>query len=413
MKFNDALLEAVSLDLQIGAVPALMGEPGIGKSSFVIGLAHAMDTQAFVLACNQLADKADLTGGRLVPYTTPNGETDYKQVFYPHQVISDAIAYATANPREWPILFLDEINRSTSDVTSAALSLPTLRSIGSMQLPPNLRIVVAGNNKGNVVTLDEASLSRFSIYNVEPDAGTLVNVLGDGLNSHVKTVILRFPHLIFERSAANSLLVDGADDDDDTTTATYSDLLDAGDEMLQLTTPRTINAISDWLNVADPVKLQEYLQTPAVIDGRETTLLNELIEAHIGNTEFAKHLIAEIATGLSSGATQQATTQVVPKPNCYASLKAATTVTDLENVIAGLTEHEKSGSLLFALSENTDNKVLVQQLAQQLTSLEGEHNRIMVTLAASSSLDIGNMDALLATSTPVGEHSRIIFASFV
>lgn len=412
MKFNDALLEAVRVDLKIGAVPALMGEPGIGKSSFVIGLARSMDTRAFVLACNQLADKADLTGGRLVPYTNSAGETDYKQVFYPHQVISDAIAYAAANPREWPILFLDEINRSTADVTSAALSLPTLRSIGSMDLPPNLRIVVAGNNKGNVVSLDEASLSRFSIYNVEPDAGTLISVLGDELNPYVKAVILRFPHLIFERSAPNSLLVDGADDDDDDATATYNDLLDAGDEMLQLTTPRTIEGISNWLNEVAPAKLQEYLQTAVTIDGRDTTTLNELVEAHIGNTEFATHLIAEIAAGITSGAAQQANVQVVPKPNCYASLKQVTTVTDLENLISGLTEHEKSGSLLFALHENADNKVLVQQLAQQLNALEADHNRLMVTLAASSSLDVGNMDALLATGSPVGEQARILVSAF-
>src|SRR5690606_36536525 len=114
------------------------------KSSFVEDLAKAMDTKAFVLACNQLADKADLTGGRLVPYETAGGETSYKQVFYPHQVIQDAIDYALANPREWPILFLDEINRSTSDVTSAALSLPTLRQIGSISLPKNLRLMIAG-----------------------------------------------------------------------------------------------------------------------------------------------------------------------------------------------------------------------------------------------------------------------------
>ena len=143
-----------------------MGEPGIGKSSFTEALAEAMDTKCFVLPVNQLADKADLTGARLVPYEQADGTTSYKQVFFPHQVIMDAIDYAVANPREWPILFLDEINRTTPDVTSASLSMPTMRAIGSIKLPSNLRLMIAGNDKGNVTTLDEASLSRFAIYHV-------------------------------------------------------------------------------------------------------------------------------------------------------------------------------------------------------------------------------------------------------
>lgn len=106
--------------------------------------------------------KADLTGARLVPYQKVDGSTHYKQVFYPHQDIQDAVDYALANPNEYPILFLDEINRSTSDVTSAALSLPTLRRIGSEKLPPNLRIMVAGNDKGNVTTPSTRPASRGS-----------------------------------------------------------------------------------------------------------------------------------------------------------------------------------------------------------------------------------------------------------
>lgn len=174
MKFNETLSEIVKQDLEMGIVPALMGEPGIGKSSFVDGLAYSMGTRAFVLPCNQLADKADLTGARLVP--TADGKS-YTQVFYPHHVIQEAIDYALTNPREWPILFLDEINRTTSDVTSGALTLVTLRRMGHIELPENVRLIVAGNDKGNVTTLDEASLSRFAIFHVEPDATTLMSVL--------------------------------------------------------------------------------------------------------------------------------------------------------------------------------------------------------------------------------------------
>jgi hypothetical protein len=410
MKFNDTLTEIVKLDLEVGAVPALMGEPGIGKSSFVEKLAEDMDTKAFVLACNQLADKADLTGARLVPYEH-NGVTKYKQEFYPHQVIQDAIDYALDNPREWPILFLDEINRSTSDVTSAALSLPTLRSIGSIQLPKNLRIMVAGNDKGNVTMLDEASISRFSIYHVEPEAQTLIGILGAELNPYVKSVLVRLPHLIFQKGVSSAILVDGKDDDDDDTTATMADLLDAGEEMLQLTTPRTIHAISRWLNAVDQTRLTEFLQTQVMSEGRETTLLNEVIEAHIGNTEFATHLVSEIATGINSGAAAQVQSLTAPKPNCFGSLKQAKSVSDLETLINGLTDHEKSGSLLYALFERADNRILVEQLAQQ-TTIEGDHNRLLVQLAAQSMLDEGNVEALFRTGTPVGESTKLMLSAF-
>lgn len=153
MKFNDTLTTLISQALDVGATPALMGEVGIGKSSFVEDLARSMNTRAFVLPCNQLADKADLTGARLVPYELSDGSTSYKQVFYPHQVIQDAIDYAIENPREYPILFLDEINRTTADVTSGVLTLVTLRRMGHVDLPANVRIMVAGNDRGNVTTL--------------------------------------------------------------------------------------------------------------------------------------------------------------------------------------------------------------------------------------------------------------------
>ena len=99
MKFNDTFTEIVKQDLEQGLTPALMGEPGIGKSSFVEALSYTMGTQTFTLPCNQLADKADLTGARLVP--TADGKS-YTQVFYPHHVIQDAIEYSRDNPREWP-----------------------------------------------------------------------------------------------------------------------------------------------------------------------------------------------------------------------------------------------------------------------------------------------------------------------
>lgn len=66
MKFDENLVDNTILLLEAGLVPALMGEPGIGKSSFVENVARRTNTTCFTLPCNLLADKADLTGARLV-----------------------------------------------------------------------------------------------------------------------------------------------------------------------------------------------------------------------------------------------------------------------------------------------------------------------------------------------------------
>ena len=391
-----------------------MGEPGIGKSSFVEALAYSMNTKAFVLPCNQLADKADLTGARLVPYTKDDGTQSYKQVFYPHQVIQEAIDYALTNPREWPLLFLDEINRTTSDVTSGALTLVTLRRMGHIELPDNVRIVVAGNDKGNVTTLDEASLSRFAIFHVEPDAATLVSILGDDMNHWVKKVLTQYPALIFQKSTPNAIVADGQDDDDGSGNVTLAELFDGGEEMNQLTTPRTIDNLSKWLNRADRTQLAQYLATPVQIAGRETTLLNEAVEAFVGDTAFATQLVAVIAEDLASnsGGPQQNRVNV-PKPYCYPTLKAAATVTDLASEIAQLTDNEKSGSLLYALKENQDNARLIEQLAQATSQIEPEHTRTLIELISTHQVDRQNLEAFLDTDAPIANTAKPLLSAFL
>ncbi|WP_026927422.1 AAA family ATPase [Granulicoccus phenolivorans] len=415
MKFNDTLTTLVRQALEVGATPALMGEPGIGKSSFVADLAYAMGTRAFVLPCNQLADKADLTGARLVPYTRADGTETYKQVFYPHQVIQECIEYAEANPRERPLLFLDEINRTTSDVTSGALTLVTLRRMGHVTLPANVRLLVAGNDRGNVTALDEASLSRFVIVRVEPDAGTLMSVLGDALHPWVRKVLTQFPNLVFQKSTPTALVADGrSDDDGDDNTVTMAELFDGGEEMNQLTTPRTIDNLSRWLSAADRQELASYLATPVQIGARETTQLNEICEAFTGDTMFTTQVVATIAEDLASGSGGATPNQItVPKPTCYPDLKAAGTVSDLETLIAGLTQNEISGSLVFALREHADNTRLLEHLAQALTELQQEHLRTLLALAAAGQLNRQNQEALFDSDAPVVDKIQPLLAAFL
>lgn len=413
MKFDDTLKKTTMIDLKVGNVVALMGESGIGKSSYVEAIAAEMDTKAFVLPCNQLADKADLTGARLVPYTKTNGEESHKQVFYPHEIVQQAIDYAKDNPREWPILFLDEINRTTPDVTSAALTLVTLRRLGREELPKNLRLMVAGNDKGNINALDEASLSRFAIYSVEPDAQTFMDIQGDDLNPWVRTVLTANPELIFCRAEAQVEQADDDDDDDGNVTVNFTGSLETGEEMNQFTTPRTAEYVSKWLNAHETDDLKAYLATPSHGDV-DVSLLQEMLEAHTGRTQFTTNLISVMSQDFINN-TSQNTASVgvsVPKPNCYDDLITATSIDELNDKINQLTAREVSGAVLYAIYDRRDNARMIEHLAPAVPQLEGEHLRVLIDLVRTDSQDQQNLDAFVATGSPSAQAVAPTLAAF-
>lgn len=403
-KFDDTLMTLVRNDIEEGLIPMLLGEPGIGKSSWLKHLAELMRTKCFVVACNQLADKADLTGGRLVPITDKNTNaiSDYKQVFYPHATISDAITYANEHQRETPILFLDEINRATSDITSAALSIPTERAIGSKTLPNNLRVVIAGNDKGNVTTLDEASISRFVLYKVEPDTSTFLEIHKDTINPFVKKVLTEHPECIFCKTIIEAN--DGKDDDED---LSIDDILDDGEDMRQFSTPRTIAACSKWLNKFDNKQLQALLADTTVVNGVEMSVLQEAIEGHVGHTNFAIFLFNEISNGVMT-TTNQVSSITVSKPSCYDTLKTTTSLDVLKDAVSNLTENEKSGVLLYALYEKDDNKALIETVAPVINSLYQPDVSTLMTLANSQQLDNENVETLLQLDCSVSQSLALI-----
>ena len=53
MKFNNTLSTCIQADIDNNIVPLLLGEPGIGKSSWVEDLAAKMHTKCFTLACTR------------------------------------------------------------------------------------------------------------------------------------------------------------------------------------------------------------------------------------------------------------------------------------------------------------------------------------------------------------------------
>lgn len=383
-------------DIEENNVPMLVGEPGIGKSSFVEGLAEFLKTKCFTLPINQIADKADLTGCRLVPYgTDANGNPKYSQQFYPHTVIMQAIEYALAHPNETPILFLDEINRSTPDVTSEALSIPTLRSIGDVKIPDNLKVIVAGNDKGNVCSLDKASITRFVMYHIQPDCGTFMKV-NPSLNPHVANVLRRHPNYVY----CEAMTVEGDDDDDDDDAAVME--TDFEDALEQMSTPRTITSVSRWLNKYTDTQLMS-MQATAAGDG---TLLEEALYAHAGHTEFTLALLEDI---ISNPVANNAPVSVDPvEPALYAKLSQATSRQELEDAITAMTEDEKGEMLVWCLFNKTDNSRILDVLAPEIKSIPSNMFKQIGDLAADKKLDRENFDHVSMMSCNISQLMSMI-----
>lgn len=404
MKFDNILIDAIKTEITHGTlVPFLVGEPGIGKSSMVESLATSMGTKCFTLACNQLADKADLTGQRLVPTGTKDaaGNDKYKQVFFPHQVVSDAIEYAETHPTETPILFLDELNRTTPDITSACLSLPTLRKIGSSDLPDNLKIIAAGNDKGNVTSLDSASITRFVPYKVEPDVNTYLN-LDPNLNKYVRKTLEKYPNSLFGKPMPVALVSNDDDKDEDAVLAQIDDILGEDERMEQFTTPRTITGISNWLNAISDTKLMSWLSTMTMVDGEPVSILQEMIEAHVGHTEFAMALLKEITDNIQTAvANPSQATITITKPASFDTLKGCQTVDEINQIVAAMADEEKSATLLYSLYDRSDNRVIINALAPAVTQLQPTDIILLSKAANNGMIDDNNLEACYATNTPV------------
>ena len=285
----------------------LLGAPGIGKSSMVRNLSNDIDAEVFPIQINQLADRSDLTGQRIdkETYTTPSGETveRSKLSFFPHYTIQQAIDFANENPNKLSIIFLDEINRASSDITSAALSLSTERTIGGQKFPSNVRIVAAGNDEGNVVALDSASRTRFRFIKVAPDAETLLaNV--ENLNPFIKAVITEFPQLIENYGQLSNIIstdpgsANSDPDDEDESFELDFDMDEDG--FSQMCVPRTIEYLSKYLNTAILNDSKSAASRASFIQHMETmpdgkTLLQVVIEGSVGTNDFTNKLLDKMS----------------------------------------------------------------------------------------------------------------------
>lgn len=286
----------VLADIKSGLVPALLGEAGIGKSSFLKGLAQKdLKSEVFVLSINNLAGREDLTGARLIK-DEKSGE--YMQMFFPHESVTNAIIYAKDHQDETPILFLDEFNRTSADVTSAVFQLITERKLGSKTLPENLRLVVAGNDAGNVNSVDSASVSRLVIYHMMPDLPKYLAVNPD-LNQFIKNFLQANPDALLNTKHAEDENLSDNDDGDDSSII-GSELMESFN---QIATPRTWTGLSKKLTslgIDHSGSNSEHMalaqMTSATQLSPTLSILDGVIQGHIGVGEIADSLSRSIQT---------------------------------------------------------------------------------------------------------------------
>lgn len=337
MKFDNTLTVTVNALLNTGSIPFLNGEAGIGKSSWVMALANERNTQCFTTTCNQLGDKCDLTVAKTVPIP---GTDDYMQKFFPSAMIQKAIDYAVAHPNEKPILFLDELNRTTSDITSALLSLATARMLGNVMLPDNLLMIAAGNDKGNITPLDSASISRFWTINVLPDYDTFLRVNPD-LNKLIRKTLAQNPekYLLCKQDEA-----------------TVGD--DVDPESLQFTTPRTISSLSRWLNEIPREDLINIYMLATSSGASNKTEIYEIITGFTGETEFSKVLLSNLTKEIETDKLTMKKKSIdaySKKPKFLTEVETKTTIDEVVEAIQDAATNDISNALAYQLAHIQDN----------------------------------------------------------
>lgn len=349
VKLNDSLLKIVKSTIKTPrTIPYLNGEAGIGKTSWIEGLAVLLDTKVFVVQVNNLADKADTMAVSI----ETNDEGERYQVFYPMKTLLDAHNYAVENPDKPVIVFWDEINRATSDITSAVQTILTARVNGSLRLADNIRFIAAGNDRGNVEQLDSASITRFSFWRVTPDPEVFLDVAGAKLNNYVRRIIEDNPELLLSRpvSLAPSSGAYSVDDNDDPTFD--MDAFDS-DDASQITVPRTLEGLSDVLNEMEDEDLKSLLNTPV----GESNMLEQLVYAHVGPTEFATKILTLISTTLTSSSTknaQPAQSKLPDRPDLWSDIAAADSVSKINDIVTDATP-EQRGAVFAYLAIDQSN----------------------------------------------------------
>lgn len=387
MLLNANGVKILESDMKNGnLIPFLLGAPGIGKSSIVRSICDKNGWGFHEMLCNQIAMQADLTGCRTVSYTDANGEEQFKQIFFPHAVVKEAIEDALEHPAKTVVLFLDEVNRTTAAVTSALLTFITARKIGTEKLPDNIKLVAAGNDDGNVITLDQASISRFILRHCEPDASVFLS-LGK-IHPVIEDLLKTQPALIYQ---VRNVVVD---EDEEQIYA------EDENEFQQIATPRTIMGLNAAL-----------LDNSQMIMNMDENSLKEYIGGFTGDTLFTE----AVATAIIANKFKLVTPNKIEAPARPASIDQLINVsklTDVQSICANMTDEERSSTILYMLYDTTANytpyigEVIASYGKNML--MNGEMQKL-TTIINSGEFNHDAYDIITNSQTPIAEAFKMVY----
>lgn len=211
MNFNDALL-TVNLVIKSGAVPLIIGESGIGKTSLVRELGKKEGYYVVNIDGNLLKE-GEIGGLPTVEEYTTNIDGIYsnkkKTVYAVHTKLLQIEKALDENPNRRVLLFIDEINRCEHSVQQELMNIILNREINGYVLQSEVDVVAAMNpsNKYDafvqsdyqVVDMDPAQEDRFVWIELEADAKAWLQWAMDSeINIHEDIVrfIATFPEYL-------------------------------------------------------------------------------------------------------------------------------------------------------------------------------------------------------------------------
>lgn len=390
MLLNNTGIAILESDMKNGnLIPFLLGAPGIGKSSIIRSICEKNGWGFHEMLCNQIAMQADLTGCRTVSYTDDNGVEQFKQIFFPHAVVKEAIEEAEMYPNKTVVLFLDEVNRTTAAVTSALLTFITARKIGTEKLPDNIKLIAAGNDDGNVISLDQASISRFILRHCEPDAAVFLG-LGK-IHPVIEELLKTQPALIYQ--VTNAAI---ADDEEN---AIYAE---DENEFQQIATPRTIMGLNAAL-----------LDNSSLIMNMDESSLKEYVAGFTGDTLFTEAVVTSIMANKFK-LVNPSKIEAPVRPAIIDQFINMAKLTDIQAACANLTDDERSTAILYMIYDTTANYTsymteVINTFSKNML-LNGEMQKLTVIIN-SGEYNRDAYDVIVNSNKPIAESFKMIYGA--